>query len=85
MPIIVLMFGRFFGRKAFGAILGTAVALLAPVGLLSPVFYGWVYDTTSSYNSAFIVALILAGITAVTMLFIRVPGASTTDKTSIYS
>ena len=84
-PIVVLIFGRFFGRKAFGAIFGTAVALLAPLGLLAPVLYGWVYDTTSSYNNAFIVALVLAGIAAVTMLFVRVPGAPVTDNTSIYS
>jgi MFS family permease len=83
-PVVVLVFGRFFGRKAFGAILGTAVASLAPVGLLAPVFYGWVYDTTSSYNNAFIVALVLAGIAAVTMLFVRAPGALNADKTSIY-
>jgi MFS family permease len=84
-PIVVLILGRFFGRKAFGAILGTAVALLAPLGLLAPVLYGWVYDTTNSYNNAFIAALVLAGIASVMMLFIRVPGAPVTDNTSIYN
>lgn len=83
-PLVILIFGRFFGRKAFGAILGTAVALLAPMGLLAPVFYGWVYDTTSSYNNAFIVALVLAGLAVVTMLFVRPPKAPSTDNTSIY-
>ena len=82
-PIVVLIFGRFFGRKAFGAILGTAVALLAPMGMLAPVFYGWVYDTTSSYNNAFIVALVLAGLAAVTMFFIRPPKAPSINNTSI--
>jgi MFS family permease len=72
-PIVVLILGRFFGRKAFGAILGTAVALLAPMGLLAPVFYGWVYDTYGSYNTAFIVALVLAVMAVVFMFFIRAP------------
>jgi len=82
--VVILLLGRFFGRKAFGAILGTAVALLTPMSLLSPVFYGWVYDTTGSYNSAFIVALVLAGLAVVTTLFIRAPGTPATDNDRIY-
>jgi MFS family permease len=72
-PVIVLILGRYYGRKAFGSILGTMVAFLAPLGLLSPVYYGRIYDTTHSYNLAFTTALALAVIAAVTMLFIRVP------------
>ena len=72
-PIVVLILGRFFGRKSFGAILGTAVALLAPMGLLAPVIYGWIYDTRGSYNMAFSVALILAAMAMVTMFFVRAP------------
>jgi hypothetical protein len=83
-PIVILIFGRFFGRKAFGMILGTGVALLAPIGLLAPVFYGWVYDTTSSYDNAFIVALVLAALAAVTMLLVRPPKAPSTDSTSLF-
>ena len=36
-PLLILIIGRYFGRKAFGSILGTLVACLAPMGLLSPV------------------------------------------------
>jgi len=72
-PIIILILGRYYGRKAFGSILGTMVAFLAPLGLLAPVFYGRVFDTTQSYNLAFITALCLSVIAAVTMLFVRVP------------
>ncbi len=72
-PIVILILGRYYGRKAFGTILGTMVAFLSPLGLLAPVYYGRVFDTTHSYNMAFVTALVLAIIAAITMLFVRVP------------
>ncbi|OGO00052.1 MAG: hypothetical protein A2Y90_03550 [Chloroflexi bacterium RBG_13_52_12] len=72
-PVIILVLGRYFGRKAFGSILGTMIAFLAPMGLLSPVYYGWVFDNHLSYDNAFITALAMAAIAAVTTLFVRPP------------
>jgi MFS family permease len=72
-PVIVLILGRYYGRKSFGSILGTMVAFLSPMGLLAPVYYGRVFDATQSYNLAFITALGLAIVAVVTMLFVRVP------------
>lgn len=76
MPLVILILGRYFGRKSFGSILGTVVAFLSPVGMLSPVFYGWVHDTTSSYDMAFLIAAILAVLATLTTFFIRVPRQS---------
>ena len=75
-PVIILVLGRYFGRKAFGSILGTMIAFLAPMGLLSPVYYGWIYDKFSSYDTAFITALAMAAVAVVTTLFIRAPRPS---------
>ncbi len=79
-PLVILVVGRYFGRKAFGSILGTMVAFLAPVGLLSPVYYGWVFDTTGSYNPAFLTVLVLAAAATALTFFIRVPGAPGDDE-----
>ncbi len=78
-PIIVLIIGRYFGRKAFGSILGMMIAFLAPMSLLSPVYYGWVFDVFSNYDAAFITALILAAVAVVVTLFVR-PPRPTGDK-----
>jgi MFS family permease len=72
-PVVILILGRFYGRKAFGSILGTMVAVIAPFGLFAPVYYGRVYDLTQSYNLAFITALVLATLAAITIFFVRVP------------
>jgi MFS family permease len=72
-PVIILVLGRFFGRKSFGSILGTMIAIQAPVGLLSPVFYGWVFDKYQSYNTAFMTALALAVVAIVATFLVRSP------------
>ena len=72
-PLIILIVGRYFGRKAFGSILGTTLALLAPLGLLAPVYYGWVFDTTGDYNNAFMNVLVLVVIATGLTLLVRAP------------
>ena len=72
-PLVIVILGRYFGRKAFGSILGTTVAVLSPLGMLSPVFYGWVFDTTGSYNNAFIAGLVLAVIAVVVSCLVHIP------------
>lgn len=72
-PLVIVMIGRYFGRKSFGSILGTVIAFLSPVGLIAPVFYGWVFDNDGSYNLAFITALIFAALATLLMFFVRPP------------
>jgi cyanate permease len=78
-PIMILIIGRYFGRKAFGSILGTLVACLAPMGLLAPVFYGWIYDNYHSYNIAFVTALVLAALATIITFFVRAPRLPVND------
>ena len=72
-PLVVLILGRYFGRKAFGSILGTMIAFLAPMSLFSPVYYGWIFDINKSYDVAFITAVSMAAIAVVATFFIRPP------------
>jgi MFS family permease len=80
-PVVILILGRYYGRKAFGSILGTMVAILSPLGLLSPVYYGRVFDMTQSYNPAFTTALVLAVLATITMFFLRAPRPPSTGTT----
>ncbi|MCX7912625.1 MAG: MFS transporter, partial [Dehalococcoidales bacterium] len=75
-PAVILIVGRYYGRKAFGSIFGTMVAFLSPMGLLAPVYYGYVFDRTGSYDIAFQTALGLAVLAVVATLFVRVPRSS---------
>lgn len=72
-PLLILILGRFFGRKAFGAILGTSLAIFAPLGLISPVYCGWVYDTYGNYDAVFVTFIIAAALASLVSLTIRPP------------
>jgi len=61
-PLKLTMQGRYFGRKAFASILGSFLLFTAPASL-APIYAGWIYDTTGSYITAFIVFATLAALT----------------------
>jgi len=63
--ILNAMVGRYFGRKAYGSIMGSKVMFLTGPAMVAPIYAGWVYDTTGSYITSFItfgVALIIASV-----------------------
>jgi MFS transporter, OFA family, oxalate/formate antiporter len=66
---------RYFGRKAFGSIMGLSGALQMPVGLVAPSIVGWVYDSSHSYNSIIVLIAILLCISGVVACFIHRPKA----------
>jgi cyanate permease len=72
-PLRLTMGGRFFGRKAFASIQGSSMVVTAPFSFLAPVFAGWVYDTTGSYNYAFITFAAMATFAAALMCLVRPP------------
>ncbi len=73
MAPIPAMRARYFGRKAFGSIAGISTMLVTPVGMIAPIYAGWVYDTTGSYISAFTLIAMLIGFATVLTLFILPP------------
>jgi sugar phosphate permease len=67
------MMGRYFGRKAFGSIRGTSTMFVTPVGVVAPIYAGWVYDTTGNYIGAFILIAALLFTSAVLAATIMPP------------
>jgi MFS family permease len=73
VPLNNLILARFFGRKAFGSILGVSQLISAPLAFLSPIYAGWIYDTRSSYVPAFTLFAVLGLIGTAMVCFIRSP------------
>ncbi|MFP4457461.1 MAG: MFS transporter [Clostridia bacterium] len=48
-----------YGRKDYGPIFGLLSALGSTGAIIGPVLFGYLYDTTGSYNSSFIIAITL--------------------------
>jgi MFS family permease len=72
-PLRIMIGSRFFGRKAFGSILGSMLMVEAPLGFLAPIYSGWIYDTTGNYMPAFITFGALATFSAFLMFLVRPP------------
>jgi len=64
-----LIRARYFGRKALGSTQGISSMLMTPIGVLAPIYAGWIYDTTGSYMPAFIQFAALLGVASVLALF----------------
>jgi len=67
------MRARFFGRKAFGSIQGISALFMTPIGVLAPIYAGWIYDTSGSYIFAFQLLAALTGVSVVLSLFLLPP------------
>lgn len=73
VPLKLTMQGRYFGRKAFASIQGTAIMFGAPASFIAPIYAGWIYDITGSYVIAFITLAALAALVTFLMCLARPP------------
>ena len=73
IAIYPLMVGRYFGRKAYGSIFGLTTALMTPASIVAPIYFGWVYDTTGSYISAFKLVTVMLAFSGTLAALIRPP------------
>ncbi len=64
---------RYFGRKALGSIQGTSMLFGMPVGVLGPIYAGWVYDATGSYITAFTLVTALLAVSVALVAFAKPP------------
>ncbi len=79
------MSARYFGRKAFGSIQGFSALFTMPIGIVAPIYAGWVYDTTGSYITAFTLIAALPAFSAVfvSLILPPKPPAQVTDISKI--
>jgi hypothetical protein len=70
-----LIAGRYFGRKAIGSIRGSSMVVAMPLGIMAPVYLGWVYDSTGSYETALTVITLLLAVSSIFMFLARPPKA----------
>ena len=64
---------RYFGRKAFGSIDGMRWLIFVPIAFAGPVYVGWIYDTTHSYMSVFLLFVIMLAVAGVVTCFLKPP------------
>ncbi|MFC2044940.1 MFS transporter, partial [Chloroflexota bacterium] len=52
-PLNRVIISRYFGRKAYGSILGTLMMFMLPASVGAPIYAGWVFDTTGNYITVY--------------------------------
>ncbi len=67
------MRAKYFGRKAFGSIMGYMNFFAVFGSFAGPYFAGWVFDTTGSYVSAFLIFTAMLVIAAIVIFFVKSP------------
>jgi len=63
---------EYFGRAAFGRLLGLVMGASAVGGMIGPTFAGYIFDTTGSYTVAWISLGFASSVTVILMLGIGV-------------
>ena len=80
-PVNHSIIGEYFGRKAFATLNGL-LQTVGMIGLITPVFAGWVFDMTDSYANALLTFGVVAGIAIVALLFLRRPRLASASASS---
>jgi len=73
VPLEPAMRAKFFGRKAFGTIMGYLNAFAVVGSFAGPYFAGWIFDTTGSYVIAFLTFAAMVLVAGIVVLFIKSP------------
>jgi len=62
---------QYFGRKDLGKIQGSMSPITMLAGAIGPVLAGYLFDTTGSYNSAFMLTVVLCIFAGFLIFFAR--------------
>ena len=72
-PLNVAIIADYFGRKNFATIRGI-MALIYAVGVITgPIYSGYIYDATQSYQVAFLTFIVLYALAALVFIFAKRP------------
>ncbi|MFC1940535.1 MFS transporter [Chloroflexota bacterium] len=72
-PLNIAIVGEYFGRRHFATIRGI-MSLVYAVGIIAgPIYAGYIYDITRSYQVAFVTFIVLYSLAVVIFFFARPP------------
>ncbi len=72
-PLNISIIGEYFGRKNFTTIRGIGALIYSVGSIAGPIYAGYIYDVTQSYQIAFITFIVLYALAGITFFFARRP------------
>ena len=85
VPLQAALIGKLFGREKFGQAMGLMRPAMFPIQIIGVPLAGWVFDTTGSYNPAFITFILLYFVAAIVVLGFRQTDESVDRVTNLSS
>ncbi|MGH7233452.1 MAG: hypothetical protein ACREJU_19130, partial [Nitrospiraceae bacterium] len=68
-----LMWANYYGRLSLGRVRGLGVLVTHTFGAAGAPFFGFLFDATGSYLISFVLFIVALFLSAVLILFVRVP------------
>ena len=68
-----VLLGNIFGRRNFATLTGIISVFYSAGMMLSPLFLGWMFDRSESYELSLLVLIALYGVSAALFIFSRAP------------
>ncbi|MFH1486843.1 MAG: hypothetical protein ABIH46_12300, partial [Chloroflexota bacterium] len=76
-----VLVGDFFGRKSFATLRGIMSLMYSTGVFLSPIYAGWIFDTTGEYDLALVTFAAIFGFATVIFAIIKHPPPPTRGDT----
>ena len=73
IPLGTAIRGEYFGRRAFGKVLGISMVPMSVMMFAAPIFAGWMFDVQGSYNMAFYILSAISIVGSLGFLSARKP------------
>jgi MFS family permease len=80
IPLRPFLIMQIFGERAFGSLQGMVQGGAIGAGMMGPVFYGWVFDTTGSYHIAIYASIATILMAFPLLLLMKKPQVEATDS-----
>jgi MFS family permease len=72
-PLNWAIIGDFFGRKAYATLRGIMGICYGTATFVSPIYAGWIYDTTGNYKLVFITFSIILMVASASFVILSKP------------
>ncbi|TGD72517.1 MFS transporter [Mangrovimicrobium sediminis] len=72
-PIYASLVGHLYDTRVYGEVLGSTTLLNSIIAASAPLFAGWVFDVTGSYQALFLTLMIALVVFTVAILLLQVP------------
>ncbi|MFH1486566.1 MAG: MFS transporter, partial [Chloroflexota bacterium] len=80
IPVNWVIVGDFFGRKSFATLRGLMSMVYSAGVFISPIYAGWIFDITRSYDLALVTFCVIFALSAIVFAILRNPSPPKRDQ-----